>query len=79
MKTAISVPDELFASVAKWTSALGINRSAFFARAVARYVAELEAASLTEQVDAALELAGDETWRDVAGHARTVLAGDDAW
>ncbi len=75
MKTAISVPDELFEQVSKWTSVLGVGRSTFFAQAARRYVDELEKQSYTEQVDAALDLiGGDDSWRDVSDHNLRRLA-----
>lgn len=77
VKTAISVPDELFEQVTRWTSVLGVGRSAFFAQAARRYVQELEANSLTEQINAALDVVGDDdSWRDVTEHSRRLLARD---
>lgn len=77
MKTAISVPDELFESVTKWVSVLGIARSQFFAQAAERYIAELEAESLTRQIDEALERIGDDgTLPDVLAYNRSRLAED---
>lgn len=81
MKTAISVPDELFEQVSKWTSVLGVGRSAFFAEAANRYVKELEANSLTEQINAALDLiGGDDSWRPVSDYnLRRLAAEDEDW
>ena len=64
MKTVISLPEELVGSVTAWVSALGVTRSQFFAQAAERYVAELEAESLTRQIDEALERIGsyDSGW-----------------
>jgi hypothetical protein len=39
---------------------LGISRSEFFATAAARYLAELDRASLTGRIDEALALTGDD-------------------
>lgn len=55
MKTAISVPDETFASVEKHAAKLGVSRSEFFARAAERWVEELEGEDITAAIDAALE------------------------
>ena len=58
MKTAISVPDEIFAAAARAAAALGMTRSAFFAHAAERYLKQIEAESLTREIDAALGCAG---------------------
>jgi metal-responsive CopG/Arc/MetJ family transcriptional regulator len=60
MKTAISVPDEIFEQAAGQAAELGISRSEFFARAARRYLDELAAQSLTSQIDQALLAAGDD-------------------
>ena len=82
MKTAISVPDETFDRVTRRAVALGMSRSEFFARAAQRYLDELDAESLTTQIDSALEVldATDETQEDaVAVGRRVVSAVDDDW
>lgn len=77
MKTAISVPDELFEQVTQWSSVLGVGRSAFFQRAAEAYVERLAAESLTERMNAALELLGeDDSSRDVVEHSKRFLARD---
>lgn len=83
MKTAISVPNETFRRVEQRASALNINRSQFFARAAERYLDELDAATLTDEINAALNRGGT----NVAAHAVTargldqlrVLTADDEW
>lgn len=54
MKTAISLSDQTYERATRRARSLGISRSEFFARAAERYDDELEAASLTEQVKAAI-------------------------
>ena len=56
-----------------------MSRSEFFARAASRYLDELDASSVTKQIDAALADVGDSRdWAVDAG--RGVLAhGDDEW
>ena len=57
---------------------LGMSRSEFFARAGQPYLDELDAHSLTQQIDEALQLTGpDESTSDAAGTGRRRLAGDD--
>jgi metal-responsive CopG/Arc/MetJ family transcriptional regulator len=80
MKTAISVPDETFTKAEQQAAALGISRSDFFTRAAQRYLNQLEAESLSGQIDAALELIGtDESAESAvaAGHRRLAAVEDD--
>jgi metal-responsive CopG/Arc/MetJ family transcriptional regulator len=81
MKTAISVPDEVFNQVESRAAELGISRSEFFARAARQYLDKLADASLTQQVDAALDAAGtDDSGRAAATAGRAFLAAtDDEW
>jgi len=82
MKTAISVPDETFDRVSRRASDIGMSRSEFFTRAARRYLEELDAQSLTAQIDSALErLEGTdetETAAVTVGH-RVLNAVDDEW
>lgn len=75
MKTAISLPDELFHETERWTVTLGVSRSALIADALREHLARLEAESLTRRIDAAVDLAGDES-RDVVAANRRRLARD---
>jgi hypothetical protein len=59
MKTAISVPDETFEKASRRAHDLGMSRSEFFSRAAARYLDELDAESLTHQIDLAVASLGD--------------------
>jgi metal-responsive CopG/Arc/MetJ family transcriptional regulator len=79
MKTAISVPDEVFNQVGSQAAELGISRSEFFARAARMYLDKLAAQSLTSQIDLALRVSGDDESGAVAAAAgrRLVGAGDD--
>lgn len=80
MKTAISVPDETFEQATRQAAELGISRSEFFSRAARRYLDELAARSLTEQVNDVLQVVGDDdSAADAvrAGHAR--LAAGEEW
>lgn len=82
VKTAISVPDETFERVSRRASALGMSRSEFFSRAAQRYLDELEAQSLTTQIDRALEALDvpDETQEIAVAAGRAVVAAtDDDW
>jgi metal-responsive CopG/Arc/MetJ family transcriptional regulator len=78
VKTAISVPDEIFSQVDSRAAELGISRSEFFARAARRYLDELADSSLTGQIDAALMAAADDdSGRAAAAAGRAFLSGDD--
>jgi metal-responsive CopG/Arc/MetJ family transcriptional regulator len=82
VKTAISVPDETFDRVSRRAVALGMSRSEFFARAAKRYLDQLDAESLTTQIDHALEVleSPDESQEAaVAVGRRVVGAADDGW
>ena len=52
MKTAISLPDDLFAAVDALARRLGVPRSRLVAEALAEYVAKHKASRVTEQLDA---------------------------
>jgi predicted DNA-binding protein len=55
MKTAISVPDGTYARVTQRARELGISRSQLFAEAADRFLDELDAATLTQEIDEALQ------------------------
>jgi metal-responsive CopG/Arc/MetJ family transcriptional regulator len=77
MKTAISVPDDTFDRASARAKDLGISRSEFFATAARHYLDELDADSLTGQIDAALEHLGspDDSAQDAVSAGRRALAG----
>lgn len=82
MKTAISVSDETFDRVSRTASDLGMSRSEFFARAAQRYLDELDARSLTGQINDALAHLDDADEAQAAavaiGH-RVLDAVDGEW
>jgi Arc/MetJ family transcription regulator len=80
MKTAISVPDDTFEQATRQAAALGISRSEFFARAARRYLDELASRSLTQQINEALQAAGDDDSAAAAAQAgRALLAAGQEW
>jgi hypothetical protein len=80
VKTAISVPDEIFEQATRQAAELGISRSEFFARAARRYLDELAARSLTQQVNDALQAAGNDDSAAAAAQAgRDLLATGEDW
>jgi metal-responsive CopG/Arc/MetJ family transcriptional regulator len=52
MKTAISLPDDLFASADALARRLGISRSGLIAAALAEFVAKHRASKISERLDA---------------------------
>lgn len=52
MKTAISIPDRLFASADTLARRLGLSRSRLYATALAEYLAKHRPSKVTERLDA---------------------------
>ncbi|HEU4588736.1 MAG TPA: hypothetical protein VFS11_08820 [Gemmatimonadales bacterium] len=52
MKTAISIPDEVFASADALAERLGVSRSELYATAVAEFVAKHQDRDVTARLDA---------------------------
>jgi metal-responsive CopG/Arc/MetJ family transcriptional regulator len=57
MKTAISIPDELFKAAERVAARLGLSRSELYQRALAKYLESQSDAAITAQLD---EIYGDE-------------------
>ncbi|HWB38541.1 MAG TPA: ribbon-helix-helix domain-containing protein [Rugosimonospora sp.] len=80
MKTAISIPEGIFAEVDRRAAALGVSRSEFYTTAARHYLKELDDASLTARIDAALDIAGvDESSPAAVRAGHRLLAGEDDW
>jgi metal-responsive CopG/Arc/MetJ family transcriptional regulator len=80
MKTAISLPDDIFEEATQRAQQLGMSRSEFFTHAARRYLAELTGQSLTAQIDQALQAAGEDGAGSVAAApGRRRLAGESEW
>ena len=82
MKTAISLPNDTFERASRRAIDLGLSRSEFFARAANRYLEELDAASVTEQINAALkqiETIDDSYEVAVESGRRLLLNSPDEW
>jgi metal-responsive CopG/Arc/MetJ family transcriptional regulator len=76
MKTAISVPDETFEKASRRAHDLGMSRSEFFSRAATRYLDELDAESVTRQIDLAVAALAepDDSSADAVVAGRRVLS-----
>jgi predicted DNA-binding protein len=81
VKTAISMPDDVFERATRVATALGVSRSALFTQAVELYLRQVEAESLTRAIDAALERIGSDDSVSVAVDAgrRRLAANDETW
>lgn len=81
MKTAISIPDETFVQVERQAETLGVSRSEFFTTAARHYLDELEAESLTSQIDAVVDIVGTDGSNvdAVAASRRNLENSDDEW
>jgi hypothetical protein len=75
MKTAISIPDATFERASRRAHDLGMSRSEFFTRAVARYIDELDAQSLTRQIDLVVDALGarNDSWADAVAAGYRVV------
>lgn len=72
MKTAISIPDDLFASADELASRLGVSRSQLYADAVAEYLARHRGQDVTARLNAAYaddEADPDVFWREAGTRA----------
>ena len=82
MKTAISLPNDTFERASRRAMDLGLSRSEFFTRAANRYLEELDAASVTEQINAALKQIGtiDDSYEVAVESGRQLLLNiPDEW
>ena len=82
MKTAISLPNDTFERASRRAIDLGLSRSEFFARAANRYLEELDAASVTKQINAALkQIGGIDDSQEVAVESgrQLLLDSSDEW
>lgn len=75
MKTAISIPDDVYRAVDQTAHRLGYSRSELFTRAVERFLTEQPDDPVTAALDAAY---GDTTDADVASYGRQLIDGG-AW
>ena len=71
VKTAISIPDDVFEEAERAAAAHGMSRSQFFTKAARAYLQRLAAQDLTARIDAALDIAGPD---DTASAAAAVGA-----
>lgn len=78
MKTAVSIPDDVFEAADRAAKRLGVSRSEFYARAVARLVHELRAQDVTRRLDEVY--AAEPAVLDAAlGAAQAASIEDEQW
>ena len=73
MKTAISIPDEVFRDVERATKRLKVSRSEFFTRAVVRMLASLRDEQITASYDVAFSDDGGSSAAATRSIARAAL------
>lgn len=74
MKTAVSIPDDLFAQADSLAQRLGMSRSQVYRDALAEYVAKHEPGAVSAALDAALAEIGPEHDPWVTEAARLALS-----
>ena len=73
MKTAISLPDDLFLHADQLAKALGMSRSEFYAQALRSFIAARQRNELTDQINAACAELDTALPADIAGAVRQGL------
>lgn len=63
MKTAISLPDDLFAKAEALARKEGLSRSELYAKALADYIRRQERSGITEELNALVEKVGADAFR----------------
>jgi predicted transcriptional regulator len=76
VKVAVSIPDDLYAEADRVAEQRGVNRSALYARALRRLLAEEEGDALTRMIDATCD---DGDREDLASVARADLIDTESW
>ena len=73
MKTAISIPDEIFKRAERLARRLGISRSQLYAHAVEDYVKKRQPESITEAMNRVVDEVGHSDEEFVSSAARRAL------
>jgi metal-responsive CopG/Arc/MetJ family transcriptional regulator len=61
MKTAISLPDQLFEHADSLATKLKISRSQFYATALEKYISELEKSTITQKMNEFIDKYGQDS------------------
>ena len=78
MKTAISLPDDVFASTDTLARRMGLSRSALITRALTEFIAKHRSARVTERLDAVYSVESDQLDPALARSQREALR-KSAW
>lgn len=78
MKTAVSLPDELFRQADELAKRLGVPRSQLYARALSQFVAEHSPSQVTAALDE-LYADADSSLDPNLARIQTSSIGDDEW
>lgn len=78
MKTAISIPDEIFRQADRLAKKLGVSRSELYAHAVARFLEERGREGITQALDALFTEEPSELDANIAA-AQTSSVVDEGW
>ena len=78
MKTAISIPDEVFAQAERAAKRLGLSRSEFFTRAAEAMARQVVAGDVTARINAALKKAESKLAPELSKLQAQALA-DERW
>ena len=83
MKTAISLPDDVFATLEEAARRANMTRSEFFRNAGLRYAAELAREDVTRAIDAYIEATGDDgsdqEWTEMSRRTLARATEADEW
>ena len=77
MKTAISLPDDLFVRADKYAQDKGLSRSALIAEALREYIDRHKSRDITSQLNAAIASSGQPRDEAVIRQSRNRLKGVD--
>jgi hypothetical protein len=80
MKTAISIPDNVFAAAERAARKLGVSRSEFYTRAAQRLARKVESPRLTAKINAALDrIHGPKELDPALARLQSAALADDPW
>jgi len=79
MKTAISLPDDLFESAEKLAERLGVSRSQLFATALAAFIAQHDRATTTARLNTVYATAVSDPVDQGIATLQTLSLGHDSW
>lgn len=82
MKTAISLPDDVFARAERTAKQLSIPRSQLFARAVYEYLSRHDPETITTRIDTSIEYANeglDTALTNMQSITINRIHGDESW